>query len=271
MNTMAATTSLRVCLFCSQRLDDRAKEHVIPLWLQQYLGITEDQLALIVGEAKTDRISDERRLAVDQHLEGRICARCNNGWMSALENETSPLLKTLLSCEKDISSLNMHQKLLFARWAAKTAFMMNSASAFDRKVPQEHFAELYRSPTRLPGGVFVLAQQHRHTEGFHLFQFPSWDLVGLPGPELRAVDDALGTAYKIGFQLGTLLVVVGFFSVRPYVLYLWHGVHVCLWPLVPRIRWREPADTDFPWDDSLAGLVAFVNGAGLSLEIAKFS
>ena len=102
-----------------------------------------------------------------------------------------------------------------------------------------------------------------------IFQFPGWDLVGLAVPESKAVDDALGTAYKIGFQLGALLVVVGFFSVRPYVLYLRHGIHVCLWPLVPRIRWREHAGVDFPWADSLAGLVAFVKDAGLSLEISK--
>jgi hypothetical protein len=261
--------SLRDCLFCARRLDNRAKEHIIPLWLQQYLDITEDQIALIVAETETDEISNKRRLAVDQFLEGRICARCNSGWMSDLENEIAAPLKMLISREKDISSLDIRHRLAFARWAAKTAFMMNSASAFDRRVPQEHYAELYRSPTRLPGGVFVLGQQHRHTEGFSLFQFPSWDLVGLAVSESKALNDALGTAYKIGFQLGALLVVVGFFPIRPYVLYLRRGVHVCLWPSVPRIRWRKDADVDFPWDDSLAALRAFVKDAGLSLEILK--
>jgi hypothetical protein len=263
--------SPRVCLFCALRLEERAKEHVIPLWLQQHLGITEDQISLIVAETETNRITNRRQLAVDQHLEGRICASCNNGWMSTLETEIAPLLKSLLSWETDISSLDMRQRLLFARWAAKTAYMMNSASAVDRRVPTEHFAELYDSPARLPGGVFVLGQQHRCSEGFSIFQFPSWDLVGLAVPESKAVDDALRTTYKIGFQLGPLLVVVGFFSVRPYVLYLRHGIHVCLWPLLPRIRWRKQAEVDFPWDDSWAGLAAFVKDAGLSLELSKLS
>jgi hypothetical protein len=258
-------------LSCARRLDRRAKEHVIPLWLQQHLGITEDQIALIVAETETNRISNRRRLAVDQHLEGRICASCNNGWMSILESETAPLLKSLLSSEKDISSLDMRHRLLFSRWAAKTAFMMNSASAVDRRVPLDHFTELYRLSKRLPRGVFVLGQQHRNSEGFNIFQFPAWDLVGLAVPESKAVDDALGTAYKIGFQLGSLLVVVGFFSVHPYVLYLRHGVHVCLWPLLPRLRWREQAGIDFPWDNSLAGLVAFVKDVGLSLELSTLS
>jgi hypothetical protein len=165
----------------------------------------------------------------------------------------------------------MRNKLLFARWAAKTAFMMNSASAVDRRVPPEHFTELYRVPTRLPGGIFVLGQQHRHTEAFHIFQFPSWDLVGLAVSESKLVDDALRTAYKIGFQLGSLLVVVGFFSIRPYVLYLRDGVHVCLWPLLPKVRWREQAGIDFPWDDSLAGLVSFMKDVGLSLELCRLT
>jgi hypothetical protein len=262
---------LRICLFCANPLERRAKEHVIPLWLQQHLGITEDEIALIVAATDTNRISNSRRHAVDQHLEGRICASCNNGWMSTLETELAPLLKSLLSCETDIRSLDMRQRLLFARWATKTAFVMNSASAVDRRVPAEHFVELYRSPTRLPGGVFVLGQQHRHTEGFHIFQFPSWDLVGLAVPESKLVEDALATAYKIGFQLGSLLVVVGFFSIRPYVLYLRHAVHVCLWPLLPRVRWREQVGVDFPWDESLAGLVSFVNDVGLSLELSKLT
>jgi hypothetical protein len=268
---MPAKMSLRVCLFCSQGLHRRAKEHVFPLWLQQYLRISEEQIALIVGDTETNRISHRRQLAVGQHLEGRICARCNNGWMSVLETKAAPLLKTLLSLEKDVSSLDMRQKLLFARWATKTAFMINSASVFDRRVPQEHFAELYRSPRRLPGRVFVLAQQHRRSEGFNLFQYPNWDLVGLAVPESKAVDDAFESAYKIGFQLGALLVVVGFFSIRHYVLHLRHGVHVCLWPLIPSIRWRDQAGVDFPWDDSFAGLVDFVKDTGLSLENSDLS
>lgn len=261
----------RICLFCANPLEDRAKEHVIPVWLQQRLGITEDRIALIVAETETHRIFNRRQHAVDQHLEGRICASCNNGWMSDLETDAVPLLTALLDRQKDISSLDLREKLLFARWAAKTAFMMNSASAFDRRVPADHFVQLYRSPKRLPGGVFVLAQQHRHTAAFNIFQFPNWDLVGLPVPESKLIDDALATAYKIGFQLGSLLVAVGFFSIRRYVLYLRDGVHVCLSPLLPRVRWRNQAGTDFPWDDSLAALQSFVIDAGLSLEDSKFT
>ena len=43
----------------------------------------------------------------------------------------------------------------------------------------------------------------------------------------------LSKRHKIVFQLGAILVVVGFFAIRPYVLYLRNGVHVCLWPLLP--------------------------------------
>jgi hypothetical protein len=37
----------RACIFCNSPLTSvRAKEHVIPQWLMEYLGITDDQLYL---------------------------------------------------------------------------------------------------------------------------------------------------------------------------------------------------------------------------------
>lgn len=76
----------RVCAFCNREPERWSEEHVIPQWLLDYMGITaQDQTfqgyAMSGGEVTAQRIFATRRL-----VEGRVCAACNNGWMSELEN-----------------------------------------------------------------------------------------------------------------------------------------------------------------------------------------
>src|SRR5260370_34940786 len=87
----------RACIFCDRPLTGvRAKEHVIPQWLMEYLGVTDDQLYLAAAQSADDTIVRERKVYPPNFVKGRVCGTCNNGWMSVRETATMDLLKPLV-------------------------------------------------------------------------------------------------------------------------------------------------------------------------------
>ena len=74
----------------------RAREHAVPQWLMEHLGMREDPLYLAVAQSADDVVLKSRRHVAGSFVEGRVCEDCNNGWMSALETEAMPILKPLI-------------------------------------------------------------------------------------------------------------------------------------------------------------------------------
>ena len=74
--------STTTCIFCGRR-GERAKEHVFPIWLLQHLRegeVAHDYLHLS-GQGDTLSV---RRHNLQKLAFGRVCAACNNGWLSEL-------------------------------------------------------------------------------------------------------------------------------------------------------------------------------------------
>jgi hypothetical protein len=253
----------RTCLFCGRIISDRAKEHVIPAWLQKTLGIADNFLLQVVSLTATNEVIDRRLPTFDQHREGRICAACNNGWMSDLETDAGLVLKPLLAGHADIRHMSLPQRVTVARWAAKTAFMVNSSSSYDVRVPDIHFTGLYQHRHRLPLGVCVIGQIHSPSCQIHVFQGPAWMVSGNV-PTRDELVKAFKSSYKIGLQIGNLMLVIGYFPIAAYTLDLWRDVHCCLWPLIPRVVWRDQG-LDFPWLDSVEALGTFLGSVWVRL------
>jgi hypothetical protein len=90
------------CVICGGSLEgkNRAKEHVVPDWLQKEFGFADDRAdPRLLGPrhavagfdvnapAEPIVLKRERRHSYQSLLAGNICADCNNGWMSQLEVE----------------------------------------------------------------------------------------------------------------------------------------------------------------------------------------
>lgn len=55
-----------------------------------------------------------------------VCSKCNNGWMSNLENHVKPLLRSLMS---DIAlTIDMEQQSALSIWAAKVAIVTEATT-----------------------------------------------------------------------------------------------------------------------------------------------
>lgn len=75
-------------------------------------------------------------------LAGGVCGECNGGWMSSLEVSTMEVLKSLISAEIDIESVSQDKMKNIAKWAYKTATVLNSTTNYFKMVPPEHYGML---------------------------------------------------------------------------------------------------------------------------------
>src|ERR1700690_4623023 len=91
-------------LFCGRALppkrikgSGKADEHIIPQWLMKHLGMTEMPVSGIRWDAPSRQIVERRQHGARSFVSGGICAKCNGGWMSDLENEVMPILTRLIA------------------------------------------------------------------------------------------------------------------------------------------------------------------------------
>jgi len=93
-----------------------------------------------------------------------VCRRCNNGWLSELEGETTWLIKPMLSG----LAVELHeaQQRTLAFWAVKTAVTMQEANrSIGLPIPAEQIEALYQAhatrPRVLPNQIMVWLARHR--------------------------------------------------------------------------------------------------------------
>jgi hypothetical protein len=148
---------MKQCLFCSTQLkkDNRAKEHVIPLWILRRLNATGE---MISGRNWTYpnepmKIIDERQQIASSLVFGDICKSCNCGWMSVLEADVTPLIEALWEVETP-TILTNEQCHTLARWFFKTACIMNYSANYKKIIPRLHVKEFYKFQ-QLPCNSYV--------------------------------------------------------------------------------------------------------------------
>ena len=119
---MARKPPLR-CIFCRGSILTR--EHIIPDWIQEiipkkpqhgHLFTTRSKAAAGRGRLKTSRLRQGHPISRKVRV---VCVRCNNGWLSSLEDELKPQIKALVLGEA-ITLTPWDQRRL-ATWAAKTS------------------------------------------------------------------------------------------------------------------------------------------------------
>lgn len=251
---------MKVCIFCDTAIASKgSNEHIFPRWLLDYLRIREEDISPTHTNAQGQVLST-RRHKLENLVEGRVCLKCNNGWMSSLEGEIKPLLVSLMETEKEVVQLKPDERLKVARWAFKTAITLNSASNFHKNVPPSHFPYLYRVQDSLPPSVVVVAQQHHGDSPFYWLQMPFVLTSGQVGDvAIEKAKDLVAASYRIGLQLKKLLLLVAYWPWADWRYIFWRGIHVPLWPTRGPVCFygNDPLEERFPWRDSLAALITF--------------
>ena len=231
----------KTCIFCGTPLDNnnRSKEHVIPTWLSQHLNIKGQIVTPSHQSASTGDIISKRKHTIDKLIEGRICATCNNQWMSSIETLNQPLLIELMDSHKHLSDLKNNQRIQIARWACKTAWLLNSSSNYIHNIPLEHFRHIYTNVDTLPSRVIVVAQQHSATRPFCWIQGSAWPIEFGDDLSEAEVKELSKNAYKIGLQLRDLMILIAFWPHEGWFYSMQMNLHIPLWPLCGMCGWHN--------------------------------
>jgi len=112
----------RRCLFCDNTAD--SKEHLWASWVLE--RVKWEPIRHSIGKSPV-KILDTPELTVRA-----VCRQCNNGWMSAIEQQSKPLIACLM---QDISApLDHSQQSSLTAWAMKTAMVLDAVNTRDRNL-----------------------------------------------------------------------------------------------------------------------------------------
>ena len=137
------------CVFCDR--SPVTNEHVFPRWLDRYLTSGERQQLeqTRYGQGGFDTTRASRGL--DFRVK-KVCAACNNGWMSQLERDSMGALDSLIR-DTAIEEITLKRQRQIALWATKTAMMADltqSAPILTRTQRRR-----MRTHGAIPGGTLV--------------------------------------------------------------------------------------------------------------------
>ena len=133
-----------ICIFCTNPAN--SKEDMFPQWILRRVK---------TGEPMVHR-KPNRPVKISQSSKVRlkcVCATCNNGWMSALEQKCIPLIGALLE-DIELWRDEEYQNLL-SRWAVKTAMINDSVQSHTRFFTSAE-CESLKNKQEIPFGTQVL-------------------------------------------------------------------------------------------------------------------
>lgn len=219
------------CVFCRVDLKGIAsQEHIFPKWLLKHLGIPKtDQIFQGSGDEAsldTDEVGG-RTHGTWRFVEGRVCQKCNNGWLSDLERDTRPGLEGLVKNAGRLVALTPPQRMLLARWAAKSAFLIANVSPFRRPVPPGHLWAM-NNGGNVPAGVAVFGCQSGTSTKTAYLQSTMWPQFHRRGSGIPV--GVVANAYKIGLQIQDLMLLVAFMRQSGVDFITAAGVHIPLNP-----------------------------------------
>ena len=224
--------SPRACHFCRQPLTGKkSREHVFPRWLLRVLSSGRISVDATRYSTEGEPLS-VRSHSLHEFVLGGVCRSCNHGWMSLLESQARPTMTPLVTGGSSVRALDPEERATVARWATKTAAVLNLATDFDRLFTPSLVRALRDDPLSLPVGISVLAGQHYPTHPSYWLQAPSVEFL-LPAemhPTGEHRSQIAQSGFRIGIQIGHLALMVVYWPHPQWPVAIWPELHVPLWP-----------------------------------------
>jgi len=217
---------MKKCIFC-KNIRKLSKEHIIPRWLLEELGLLEKDV--VMEHSSFFGISLSRRThSFKSFTNAMICEKCNNGWMSKLEASVKGLIIKLMNLdftghEGEIIQSLIKNYAILAKWAFKTAIVLNYPTNYRNIVPVEHFHELYIS--KIPTGVYINLALTTNSEAINWRQSQTIYMIGMPKNISR-----LKEVYKITLQFRHLLLRVCYVPFENFIQGDKGETSIALWP-----------------------------------------
>lgn len=248
---------MKCCIFCGSS-DKLTKEHIFPAWLQRYLGVGKRELNIVFYSENPEIV---RNFVYGSHLNGHVCYRCNNGWMSQLESNIGPLLKDMIEdrISRVLTDVEIH---LLGLWIFKTALTLHNANPYPHVIPERHYRLAYKRKAPTHCWISIARLRDRLTQ-------PSWiqDQNWL-GAELHLSGDELKEQLKQTYRI-----VFGFGHFAARIIYFPIGLN--LFPLEEGVQFIHPRSRSSPimWPPthSVNDLWDLNSGVRISPPLSQYS
>jgi hypothetical protein len=159
------TKRSRQCIFCDNERD--SKEHVWPQWITTRLR---KHPAVIFGNV--GKRHHQWGGPKPEFKAYCVCTDCNIGWMSELEASNIPLIGALM---QDIAApLNRKQQETIARWATKTAMVMECITTRRNSFYTRTECAQLRLSSQIPNRTFVWLGRYTGFYTIASFATDSW-------------------------------------------------------------------------------------------------
>lgn len=113
------------CVLCGS-VENPTDEDVIPKWLLRAFDVEQGSTTVNVREesGSPHEVSKLRHFQVT--LDGRLCQKCNNERLGALEQVVQPILEPMV-VRREPTILDLASQRLLAAWAVKTLYLLELA------------------------------------------------------------------------------------------------------------------------------------------------
>ena len=150
----------RGCIFCGK--SPTTREHLVPKWVsavlkQDHRGLDPRggvEAEVLLRQTLIHRATWSNPNAID-FVANCVCASCNGGWMSVIENEAKLVLTPLI--KGTWKTLDVPAQRTIANWLALKATIDLYASKVPVSIPRKFRRHLYESHTPPPTWQFALA------------------------------------------------------------------------------------------------------------------
>lgn len=191
------------CWFCDRAEGTRAKEHIFPQWLLRHHGAMDERVHPIrISIPLGGAVASERgERPLRAHINGEVCAHCNNGWMSALEVSAKPILTETPRC----GSISDDAATILAWWFAKTAVNLNVSQPFRLLVDA---SSRHGLATGIPGGFAVHLFRVRKQNGVFDWAQKSPDAATCPQDQVSDMSRLMELTLVTHIRIADLVAVV---------------------------------------------------------------
>lgn len=160
------------CIFCQG--GSMSKEHFWPDWMSSYFEKSSNSRygrQIYTSEVKSPSILSEQKYQ-NGHLSTKkfrvVCKKCNNGWMSQLEEKVKPLL--LRSMENKLITLSTQCLSILSRWLVMKVIVAEQAEN-GLQVTPEADRKLFHESQQIPDYFRVYMARHNTADniGYHRY------------------------------------------------------------------------------------------------------
>jgi hypothetical protein len=146
----------RTCWFCGAS-GPLTQEHIWPAWTAEVIPNLQGPPYDLTEEFRTSEADSSQRAwarttPVDETV-GRVCASCNNGWMSELEVAVRPYLEPMIRGESGRSG--PAGQVTVSAWATKTAMVLEARWPPEQIVTDEADRSTLMREQRPPANTYV--------------------------------------------------------------------------------------------------------------------